>query len=213
MAQHWAAKAPTEIVERRWTVPLADGDGISSVSASASGVTVDSTDSALDEAILVLSAGSAAAVGSVTITVVTIDGHTHVETFYIPIRATTVQAVTARDVCSFALRKVTGIGNDPEASELDDALELLQGVFARHGIGPIPVTANDELNVPDDLVLPVKFVLRRLAHSTYEAALTQTDAEMAEWGERYLTNAVFAPSDLAMPATISITTDTVADLF
>lgn len=213
MALHWQAKAPSEVVERRWRVPLADGDGISTVSASATGVTVDSDDSDLDEATITLSAGAAGEVGSVTVTVTTDDGNTHVETFYIPIYATTVQAVTARDVCGFALRKITGVGNDPETGELNDALELLEGMFARFRFGPIPVAAGSSLNVPDDLVQPIKFYLRKLAHSTYEAPLTSTDAEMADWGERYLTNAVFSQGDLAMPRSISIDTDTVSDLF
>lgn len=213
MAQHWTAKAPTEVVERRWCAPLVAGDGISTVSTSASGVTVDSTDRALDEAIVTLSAGVAGTPGVVTVTVTTNRGHTFVETFIIPVYATTVQAVTVRDVCDFALRKIVGIGADAEAAELSDAVELLQGVFARFRLGPIPATANSELNVPDDLVQPIKFYLRKLAHSTYEAPLTATDAEMADWGERYLTNAVFTQSDLAGPRSLSVNTETVSDLF
>lgn len=210
---HWEAKTPAEVVERRWSVPLAEGDGISGVSTSATDVTVDSDDHELSEAVVVLSGGSAGTVGAVTVTVTTIAGHTHVETFYVPIYAPTAQAVTARDVCSFALRKIVGVGNDAEASELDDALDLLQGIFARFGIGPIPVAAGDAISVADDIVLPLKCYLRKLAHSTYEAPLNPTDAEMADWGERYLQNAVFQARDLAMPDTLVRTTETVSDLF
>jgi hypothetical protein len=203
MAQAWQAKAPGETVERRWQVPLADGDGILTVSATGSSVTVDSDDYCLDEAVIVLSAGSAGDVGAVTVTVATSDGNTHVETFVIPIRATTVQVVTARDVCGFALRKIVGNGVDPDATELTDALELLGGILSRHGIGPIPLSATSEIDVPDDYLLPLKFMLRKLVHSTYEAALSPVDLQMADEGERWITNSMFEPRDLAMPSSLS----------
>lgn len=211
MAQTWPHKAPTEVVERRWTVPLADGDGISTVTAVGTGVTVNSDDYDLAEAVVVLSGGSAGATGSVAITVVTVDGNTHVETFYIAIIATTAQVVTARDVCNFALRKVAGVGNSATSTEQDDALELLRGLFARYRIGPVPLTAATEISVPDGCVLPLKLVLRKLAHATYNAPLDPTDAEMADWGDRYLTNTTFVTRDLSMP--LAISTETVADLF
>src|SRR5688572_5930852 len=117
MAQAWEPKGPDETVERRWAVPLADCDAILTVSATGSDVTVDSDDYALDEAVVVLSGGTAGDVATVTITVATSAGNTHVETFQLPVVAPAVQAVTARDVCFFALRKIVGVGMTPSAAE------------------------------------------------------------------------------------------------
>jgi hypothetical protein len=209
MAQNWQAKAPLEVAERRWSVPLAECDRILTASAVGSGVTVDSTTYYLDEAVVVISAGTAGATATITVTVTTDNGNTHIETFYVAVHETTVQAVTARDVCYFALRKITGNGNDPTSEELDDALGLLRGVLARHGIGPVPLTAQTALNLPDDFISPLEFMLRKLVHSTYEANLTPVDLQMADEGERHITNSLFVVSDLAMPATL--TRRTVAD--
>lgn len=211
MAQVWTPKAPTEVVERTWAVPLAYDDAILTVSTSASGVTVDSDDYRLGEAVVVLSAGTAGATGNVTVTVTTDAGHTHVETFYIAIQAATVQAVTARDMANFALRKIAGMGEDATATELDDAIELLSGLLAKHRIGPVPLEAGTAMNLPDDLIQPFKFMLRRLVHSSYEAPLTAADERMADEGERYVTNSLFEQRDLAMPWTLARTVETVWD--
>jgi hypothetical protein len=206
MAQTWPAKAPTEIVERRWAVPLADGDSITGVSASATGVTVTSDDHELDEAVLVLSAGSDGTEASVTVTVTTNDGNTHVETFFIAIRATVADfTTTARDVVAFALRKIVGTAGDADAVEMDDGLELLNGMLATWRINGMdvgvasPLAAADTLDVPDEFVLPIKFALRKLCHSTYEAPLTTTDEQMAMDGERLIANRLLALGDLSMP--------------
>jgi hypothetical protein len=210
MAQTWPAKAPTEIVERRWTVPLAEGDSISGVTTSATGVTVTSDDHQLDEAIVILSAGTAGTEASVTVTVTTSDGNTHVDTFFIAIRATTAAfGTTVRDAVTFALRKIAGNGNAPSADELADGVELFNGMIATWRINGMDIgvagtlAASDTIDVPDEFILPVKFALRRLCHSTYEAPLTAIDETMATEGERLIANRLLAMTDLLMPATLS----------
>jgi hypothetical protein len=210
MAQTWPAKAPTEIVERRWTVPLAEGDSISGVTTSATGVTVTSDDHQLDEAIVILSAGTAGTEASVTVTVTTSDGNTHVDTFFIAIRATTAAfGTTVRDAVTFALRKIAGNGNAPTADELADGVELFNGMIATWRINGMDIgvagtlAASDTIDVPDEFILPVKFALRRLCHSTYEAPLTAIDETMATEGERLIANRLLAMTDLLMPATLS----------
>jgi hypothetical protein len=210
MAQTWPAKAPTEIVERRWTVPLAEGDSISGVTTSATGVTVTSDDHQLDEAIVSLSAGTAGTEASVTVTVTTSDGNTHVDTFFIAIRATTAAfGTTVRDAVTFALRKIAGNGNAPTADELADGVELFNGMIATWRINGMDIgvagtlAASDTIDVPDEFILPVKFALRRLCHSTYEAPLTAIDETMATEGERLIANRLLAMTDLLMPATLS----------
>jgi hypothetical protein len=210
MAQTWPAKAPTEIVERRWTVPLAEGDSISGVTTSATGVTVTSDDHQLDEAIVILSAGTAGTEASVTVTVTTSDGNTHVDTFFIAIRATTAAfGTTVRDAVTFALRKIAGNGNAPTADELADGVELFNGMIATWRINGMDIgvagtlAASDTIDVPDEFLLPIKFSLRKLCHSTYEAPLTAVDAMMADQGERLIANRLFEVTDLAMPATLT----------
>lgn len=126
MAQTWEPKAPTEVVERRWTVP-----GIQSVTTSAvSGVTVDSAELEGEDALITLSAGAAGTIGTVTVTVTTGD-ETLVETFYIPISASTLAFDdTAQDIVSFALRKVKGVRGTATATEAADALERLNMMLA-----------------------------------------------------------------------------------
>jgi hypothetical protein len=218
MAQTWPAKAPTEIVERRWTVPLAEGDSISGVTTSATGVTVTSDDHQLDEAIVSLSAGTAGTEASVTVTVTTSDGNTHVETFFVAIRATTEAfANTVRDVASFALRKILGLSETADADQLDDAVELFNGMIATWRINGMDVgiagvlTASDTVDVPDEFIQPIKYCLRKLCHSTYDAPLNPVDAMMAEQGERLISNTLFALTDLSLAGTITRRADSVAD--
>ncbi len=126
MAQTWASKAPTEVVERRWTVP-----GIQSVATSAvAGVTVDSAELDGDDALITLSAGAGGTIGTVTLTV-TAGDETLVDTFYIPVMAATLAFDdTAQDIVSFALRKVKGVRGTATATEAADALERLNMMLA-----------------------------------------------------------------------------------
>jgi hypothetical protein len=163
MGVTWPAKAPTEIVERRWSVPVDDDDGLSSFTRSASGVTIDSYSTEGDDAVLTLSAGTDNVAATITLTATTSRGRVHVETFYLPIFASPNEfAYTARDICGFALRKVVGIGSDPEATELNDALERLSdmlGAWRRQGadIGAkLPCAANDVFTIPDEFASAVK---------------------------------------------------------
>lgn len=219
MAQTWLEKAPSEVVERRWTVPLAEGDSISGVTTSASGVTVDSDDYELDEAIVTLSAGSAGVEATVTVTVTTTDGDTHVETFFIAIRASTAAfTTTVRDAVYFALRRIVGAGVDPTSDELADGVELFNGMVATWRINGMDIgiagelTENDTIDVPDEFILPIKFCLRRLCASTYGGELTAVDAMMADQGERLVANRLFEVTDLAMPVTLSRRTGVVVDI-
>jgi len=163
MAQSWAAKAPTEVVERRWAVPVGDGDGLSSFARSASGVAIDSYSTEGDDAVLVLSAGTDGTTASITLTATTSRGKTLVETFYLPIQVSTVAiGNTVRDVCDFALRKIVGNGVDPDDTELTDARERLTDMLAAWkaqgaDVGvPLPLANGDTLDCPDEFVSAIK---------------------------------------------------------
>lgn len=163
MSQHWQAKAPTEVVERRWSVPVDSDDGLASFARSASGVTIDSYSVEGDDAVLILSAGTDGATATVTLTATTSRGRTLVETFYLPVFATPNEfTYTARNVCEFALRKVAGNGVSPDATELTDALERLSDMLAAwKGQGAdigvkLPCVAGDTLYISDEFASAVK---------------------------------------------------------
>jgi hypothetical protein len=210
VAQTWLSKAPTEVVERRWTVPLACGDSISGVSTSASAVTVDSDDHELDEAIVVLSGGTEDATGSVTVTVATADGRTHVQTFLIAIHGTAQQfTYTTRDVVDFALRKIVGNGVEADAAEAADALERLNDMIALWRIDgldigiPDPLALVDPLAIPDEYVSALKFNLRISCHDHYDQPISGFDLQMADRSKQLIANTLFNLGDLSMPLTLS----------
>lgn len=189
MAAFLSAKVPAEVAERRWTVPVDSDDAPASVALSASGITVDANEFEGNELVLTLSAGTAAATGSIVATVTTDQGRTLVETLTIPIVESAAQiANTARDYCSFALRKIVGIGNDPEASELTDALERLNALVASWRAGgadigaPFPLTASSVIYCPDYAVDALRFNLRVSCHDHYDAPITAYDADRARRG-------------------------------
>lgn len=189
MAFILAAKVPTEVVERRWTVPVDEGDAPASVSLSATGITVDADEFDGDELVLTLSAGTAAATGSIVATVTTDQGKTLVETLYIPIIASAAQiAATARDYVNFALRKIVGNGVDADSVELDDALERLNALVAMWRAGgadigaPFPITAGSIIYCPDWAVSALRYNLLMECAPLYGAEPTATEAMNARRG-------------------------------
>lgn len=164
MAHFLASKVATEVVDRRWTVP---GDDLpTAVSTSASGVTVDSAEVDGSDIVLTLSAGTAGATGSVTVTVTTGLGQTIIETLYVPvIVSTAVTADTAQDYVAFALRKIVGIGETAEADELAHGLEVLNALVARWraagaDIGAAyPITSSTVIYCPEWSVSALRYNL------------------------------------------------------
>lgn len=157
MAQTLDPKAPTEVVERRWHVP-----GIQSVTTSASGVTVDSAELDGEDALLTLSGGVAGTIGVITVTVTTGD-ETLVETFYVPVQASTLAFDdTAQAVVSFALRKIKGVRGTATAAEAADALERLNMMLAAWkatgaDVGAmLPLTLDDRIYCEDAHLWAVK---------------------------------------------------------
>lgn len=123
MAQHLEAKGTGETVQRRYTLA-----GVKSVSLSASGATA-SAEIEGDDVVFTISAGTAGTTGAITATMTNDDAETLVEIFYIPIVAPGATGMTVRDVCEFALRKVYGKDETPEASAMSDAVERLNDML------------------------------------------------------------------------------------
>jgi hypothetical protein len=133
MALTWTAKAPGAVYRYSWTPALASGDGLASYTVSASGATIDSE--AIDDnaVVLFVSGGTAATTATFTFTAVSDQGEEFSEKVYLPIVAPDATGMTVRDVCEFALRKVYGKDETPEASALSDARERLDDMLRAWG--------------------------------------------------------------------------------
>lgn len=180
MPIQWGAKAPGEIVEREWVVPVPEDDSVASYTASVTGATKDSDERNGDTITLTLSAGVDGATAVVTLTATTANGLVFNETAYLPIRATPlVLSNTVRDVCNFALRPIVGLGATPTADELADAQEHLDDMLAEWSetgadLGvKLPTTASDTLYVPDAALSAIKHNLRVRLSETYGQPVTQ----------------------------------------
>lgn len=189
MATYLDSKTASEVVRREWVVPVDSDDNPSSVALVATGITVDSSAFEGDTLVLTLSAGTAAATGSIVATVTTDKSRTLIETLYIPVIASAAQtADTARDYVNFALRKTVGIGESAEADEADDALERLDALIAtwREGgadIGsPYPLTLNSVIYCPDWAVSGLRYNLLLECASLYEVPVSAMDAMRANRG-------------------------------
>lgn len=168
MAITLASKTPSEVADRAWIVPLYEGEDVASFTATVASGTITVEDSqAIDGAVvLVVSGGADGETAAVTLSALSTSGLTYEETVYIPVEARgNRQTSTARDVCKFALRRVTGIGEEPEAAELSDAMERLNDLLmhwrstgADTGAN-LPLEESDVLFVPDGYVRTIKHAL------------------------------------------------------
>lgn len=162
MAAILTAKAATEIVERRWTVPVDADDAPESVALVATDVTVDASEFDGHELVLTLSGGTAGTTANVVATVTTNRDRVLVETLYLPIIATASPGVTVQDICSFALRKVEGLGEVSSGDALADAVERLADMLrlwraSGADIGaPEPITSATVISCPAAYIMAVK---------------------------------------------------------
>lgn len=180
MAIQWTAKAPGEVAEREWAVPVPDGDSVVSHTATISGATKDSDSREADTILVKVSAGTDGATATVVLTATTAQGLVFNETAYLPIRGKLLAlANTVRDVCNFALRPITGLGATPSADELADAQEHLDDMLAEWAnsgadLGvELPTTASDTLYVSDAALSAIKHNLRLRLSETYGLPVTQ----------------------------------------
>ena len=158
MATILTAKAPTEVVERRWLVPVDADDGPQSVVLVATDVTVASDSFEGDELVLNLSAGTGGTTANIVATVTTRQGRTLVETLYIPIITTASPGETVQDICAFALRKVEGLGGVAGADALADAIERLKDMLRVWRATGADIGAIDPLESGTVLYCPASYI-------------------------------------------------------
>lgn len=192
MADFLKPKTASEVVRREWIVPVdADDSPLSVATTGATGVTVDSAAFEGETLVLTLSAGTAAATGTIPVTITTDKSRTLIETLYIPIVDSPAQiADTARSYVEFALRKITGIGEVPDADELDDALERLNGLIAEWRAGGMdigaafPLTASTVIYCPDWAVSAIRYNLMESCADLYGQQLTALEYDKARRGRQ-----------------------------
>lgn len=180
MALTWTAKAPAAVRKYEWA-PSPD-TALDTVSVVVTSGTVTVTGEVKgDTAVFTATGGSAGVVQVLTVTATSGD-ETFSDTVYLPIEATTNRlGYTVRDICLFALRKIAGVGETPDADELADAVERLNdrvALWRRTGadIGvDLPLVEGDTLNIADHAYLALKLQLRNELHEFYGTPLTQSD--------------------------------------
>lgn len=129
MALTWSAKAPGDTYRYTWEPALTAGDSLAAHDVSVTGATID-YHVAQDRAVIVsVSGGTAGTTAIFTFTGSSDQGEEFSETIYLPIVSTNATGMTARDVCEFALRKVYGKDETPEASAMSDAIERLNDML------------------------------------------------------------------------------------
>jgi len=190
-----ASKVAAEIVQRRYSVPVDKDDGPASVSVSATGVTVVSSEFDGNDLVLEISGGTAGQTATLVVTVTTDQGRVLVETLYLPVIASAAQiADSARTYCYFALRRIVGNGSTPDADELSDALERLNAMVASWraqgaDIGAaFPLEADTIIYCPDYAVEALRFNLLLDVASLYGQQVTQMDAMKAARGLQLVKN-------------------------
>ena len=182
MAQHLEAKGATETVERRYT--LAD---VASVSLSNTGITATATVEG-DEVVFDLSGGTAGDTGSIVATFTMHSGETLVDTFYVPIVSPDATGMTARDACEFALRKVYGKDETPEASAMSDAIERLNDMLREWAVtgadvgATFPLTESTVIYCKPEYQSAIKHNLALCVAEFYDLPITPYVAEKARRG-------------------------------
>lgn len=195
MADFLASKAPTEIVQRRWSVPVDRDDGAQSAAVTGTGVTVVSDSLEGDDLVLTLSGGLAASTGSIAVTVTTSRGRLLAETLYIPVVETGSSAATALDIITFALRKVFGLDETPDASAASHALECLSDmlrVWRASGAdvgATFPIETTTVLHMPESYLSAVKNNLIVEASELFDREVTPTVARNAARGLQHIKQA------------------------
>jgi hypothetical protein len=187
MAISWSAKAPTAVLEYPWT-PLPDTPLDSATPVVTTGTATITADVAGDTVTFTVTGGAAGVVQVFTVTATSGD-QTLVETFYLPIETSVNRlGYTARDVCIYALRKIVGIAEEPDADQLADALERLNDMLAMWrdtgaDLGlPLPLVEASPLNVNDAYYAAIKANLRNAVQDFYGMALTASEAIEARHG-------------------------------
>lgn len=168
MAITLPAKAPGELLDYAWVVPVNPEDNVSSFTATVTTGTVTIADSEIVDGSIALafSGGADGETALITLTATSEGSLTYNETLYLPVEArTNRKADTARDVCNFALRRIVGLGVEPDADEMADALERLNDMLLHwRDIGAdaganLPLELNDVLYVPDQYLRAIKNAL------------------------------------------------------
>lgn len=197
MAQHWASKAPAEVVQRKWTIPVDEGDSVTGYTAVVTDATKVSDERNGNVVIVTISAGTNGDTAIASLTATTAKGLTLVETFYLPIREDeNAFSQTVGEVVAYALRPVVGMGEVATADEQSDALEAFGDMVAEWAesgadLGVrLPPLASDVIYSLDSHVSAMKAALRVKMCEQYGVQVKTTDAIAAVRGMQRVKNSL-----------------------
>lgn len=165
MALFWSPKPSAATMSFDWTPELADGVTVAITTATMTNATLVSRKSDSQTVTFTISGGTSGQTASLAIVATTSDGQTLSETIYLPIIGPGVLAETVQDIVAFALRKVTGIGETPDADQAADALERLQDMLDYWRLtgadvgAPSPLALTSVVYCPDGYLLAIKYNL------------------------------------------------------
>lgn len=195
MAVFWQAKAPASVEERVWKL----GDVTSASFTVSIGTATLAYVIEGDGVTVTVTGGAAGVVQVITASAVLSTGETISETIYIPIRgAANLLGNTVYDVCSFALRKITGVGETADADELDLAVEVLNDMLAEwRGTGadvgaPAKLVSADDLTVADEYISAIKYNLAVRLAEEFDRPLTPLLIENAKRGLQLIKNSLLS---------------------
>lgn len=157
MADYLDAKGPDETVERRWPSPVEASDGAASVNIVASGVTATAELGDDNEVVLTLSGGTAGQTAYIDVTVTSNAGFILADRLYLPVLAKEA-GVSVQDIISFALRKVTGLGEAPDADQAADALEKLADMLEEWRVTGADVGSPSPLELTTTIYSPASHI-------------------------------------------------------
>lgn len=206
MALTWTSKPAGAVYRLTWTIPIVEGDSVSTalLTVTDGDAAIDSYEVSGNDVIAFVSGGTAGTVTTIAASAVTDEGETLSDTIYLPIRdSASTAGNTAADVVTFALRPVAGMGNDSEAEEAEDALEVLNGMLNLWRIDGLDVgvpgqlALTDALLVQDEHLTALKYNLRVLVIVQYGGQPSPFDLQMAERSKMLVANSLFGFSDLA----------------
>lgn len=205
MAITLAAKPAGATYRYTWDAPVSAGDSVTAVTVVVTSGTVTIAYVMDGDAVIITASGGAAGeTALLAASATTANGEALAEAFYLPIRSGENDAGnTAHDICAFALRKISGLGEDPEAEQLTDALEVLNDMLAEWRMDGMDVgvpgvlISGDVLTVADEFLAPIKYNLLVRVAENYDRPITPIVMAAAERGKQLVANRLLALSSLS----------------
>ena len=199
MAVYFDPKPSAAVRTYKWHVPLEESDAIVSATVVLLSGTaaVDSYEIDGDDISFTVSGGTSGASTTFTGTVVTSLGDTIKETLYVAVLNETNLGTTGEDIASYVLRKISGIGETPDADQVADCLERITDMLAMwrsegFNLGiPLPVATSTVFTCDDGLIPGIKANAILACADLYGAEISPVVVAQARYGLQRIKAATF----------------------